>query len=265
MEVSLIITTYNWKEALQLSLQTAIAQTRMFDEIVIADDGSRENTAEMIREMQKNSPVPVLHVWQPDDGFRLARSRNNAIAASSGDYLIFLDGDCFVNKYFVADHLAFAREKQYIVGTRVNIVPKRQQYIFATGDTHISFFSWGTRKKFNAIRSQLLARFYRSNGGMAGANFSVWRDDVYRINGFNELFVGYGFEDAEFAIRLGNASVVRKKVGHLGMAYHMSHVVRPCQHIGEIAKLCDAASQNKLTWCEHGLDAPRSDCEIRVA
>jgi GT2 family glycosyltransferase len=263
MKVSLIITTYNWKEALQLSLKTAFMQTRMPDEVVVADDGSREDTAEMVREMRQNSPVPVLHVWQPDEGFRAARSRNNAIVASSGDYLIFLDGDCFVNKYFVADHLSVVQKNQSIAGTRVNIVPRRQQYIFATGNTHISFFSWGTRKKFNAIRSPLLARFYRSKGGMATANCSMWREDVYRINGFNELFVGYGLEDAEFAIRLNNAGVAKKRVGHIGMAYHMAHVVRQCPHGEEIAKLLGAAT--KLTWCERGLDAPRSDCEIRTA
>jgi len=262
MKVSLIITTYNQPEVLQLVIRTVCEQTRLPDEIVIADDGSREETAEMIRSLRKLSPAPLLHVWQPDDGFRAARSRNNAIVASLGDYLIFLDGDCFVNKHFVADHLSVASEKHFIVGTRVNIVPKRQQYILATGKTKISFFSWGTRKKFNAIRSPLLARFFRNKGGMASANFSVWREDVYRINGFDETYTEHAGEDGDFAIRLNNTGVAMKRFAHLGMAYHFAHPHRPCPNWEERVKMQEETSRNKVIRCEHGLDAPRDDCEI---
>ena len=262
MKVSLIITTYNWKEILELSLKTVFAQTRMPDEIIVADDGSREDTAELVRRMRPRSPVPLLHVWQPDEGFRLARSRNNAIAASSGDYLICLDGDCFVNKHFVADHLSVAGEKLCVFGTRVNIVPKRQQYIFATGNTNISFFSWGTRKKFNAIRSPLLARFYRDKGGFAGANCAMWREDIVRVNGFNEM-LDRG-EDTEMLIRLENSGVTRKRVAHIAMAYHMAHPHHPCPHWDETVKMFDEIRRTKQTWCEHGLDAPRDDCEVRM-
>ena len=246
-----------------MSIRSAWEQTRLPDEILIADDGSREETAEMIRDNRKHSPVPLLHVWQPDEGFRAARSRNNAIVASSGDYLVLLDGDCFVNKHFVADHLSVVEKNKFVSGTRVNIVPRRQQYILATGNMNISFFSWGTRKKFNSIRSSLLARFYRGKGDLATANCAIWREDVYRINGFNEAFVGYGWEDSEFAVRMHNAGVAMKKVAHLGMAYHFAHNHRTCSHTAETATMLGEVAQKKLTWCERGLDAPRDDCEVR--
>jgi len=264
MKVSLIITTYNQPEILQLAIRTAGEQTRLPDEIVIADDGSRDETAEMIRKIRKLSPVPLLHVWQPDDGFRAARSRNNAITASSGDYLLFLDGDCFVNKYFVEDHLSLAKEKQFLVGTRVNIVPRRQQYILATGNTTITFFSWGTRKKFNTIRSPFLARLYNGKkGSMASANFSVWREDVYQINGFDESYTGHGGEDGDVAIRLENAGVTMERFAHLGMAYHFAHPHRPCPDWEDRVKLHEETRRNKVTRCKQGLDEPRDDCEIR--
>ncbi|MDR2757024.1 MAG: glycosyltransferase family 2 protein [Planctomycetaceae bacterium] len=219
---TLVITTYNNKEFLKLSLETVFEQTYLPDEIIIADDGSREDTAEMIRGMTPQSPVPLIHVWQPDQGFRAARSRNNAVAIASGEYLIFLDGDCYLNKYFIEDHLLFAQKNQFVVGTRVNIGTKRREHIFRTGNHNISFFSWGITKKLHAIRSHFLSRF-RQKGGMASANFAAWRSDMERVNGFNEFFEGLGWEDGELATRLVNAGVTLRKMVHLGMVYHFSH------------------------------------------
>ena len=105
-KTSLIIATYNQPEFLRLAILSAWEQTHLPDEIIIADDGSREETAELIRGMKKESSVPIIHTWQPDDGFRVALARNNAVAVSTGEYLIFLDGDCYMNKYFIEDHLS---------------------------------------------------------------------------------------------------------------------------------------------------------------
>ena len=86
--VSLIVSTYNWKEALALTLRSIAAQRVLPHEVIVADDGSRADTGEMIREMAKDFPVPLKHVWQEDTGFRLARVRNLGIAASTGDVLL---------------------------------------------------------------------------------------------------------------------------------------------------------------------------------
>ncbi|MGL4594539.1 MAG: glycosyltransferase family 2 protein [Thermoguttaceae bacterium] len=255
MKVSLIIATYNNKDVLRLSLESAFDQTRMLDEIVVADDGSREDTREMIENMRKISPVPLLHAWQHDNGFRLAAARNNGILKSTGDYLIFIDGDCFVNKYFVEDHLSLAAKKQFIAGTRVNITKPRQEYIIRTGNRNISFFSWGTRKKFNAIRSRFLSHFYYNKSGMAGANFSLWREDIFRINGFDEWFVGYGGEDADIAIRLENAGIHKIRMVHLGMAYHFAHVHNSCDYWETVIEpRLEEARKTKKFRCELGLE-----------
>ena len=225
MKVSVIVATYNWKEALRTSIESLFDQSRMLDEIIVADDGSRDDTRLTIDELRKNAPVPLIHVWQPDCGFRLAMSRNKGILHSTGDYLIFLDGDCFVNRRFVEDHLSLARANQFIAGTRVNITKVRQEYIQKTGDRQISFFSSGIRKRFNAIRSPWLAKLYYHGTGFAGANFSLWREDLYKINGFDEWYVGYGGEDTDLALRLENAGVKKRRMVHLGMAYHYAHRV----------------------------------------
>ena len=109
MQASLILTTYNWKEALFLSLQSALAQSLPPAQILIADDGSREDTAIMIEEIAKTSPIPLIHVWQEDQGFRLSKIRNEAIKKATTEYIIVSDGDMILHPLFVRDHLRCAQ------------------------------------------------------------------------------------------------------------------------------------------------------------
>jgi|GEM_PF-117891 len=226
IKVSLIISTYNQPQFLDTALQSAVEQTRLPDEIIIADDGSGEETAKIVNDWKSKTPVKIIHVWQENTGFRLAANRNNGIAVSSGDFLIFLDSDCFLHKNYVEDYISFAAPNYFVCGTRVNIRPKRKDYILQTGDRRISLFSWGTSKKPHAIRSRLLSML-RKKGGMAGASFAAWKNDIERINGFNEFFVQYGGEDADIAIRLEKSGVKMKKMVHWGIAYHFDHVKNP--------------------------------------
>ena len=92
-KVSVIVSTYNRPDALELSLKSLMLQTRLPDEIVVGDDGSGPETREVVERMQSISPVPIIHVWHPDEGFRLAAIRNKAVLASTGDYIIQIDGD----------------------------------------------------------------------------------------------------------------------------------------------------------------------------
>ena len=91
--ISIVVSTYNWPEALDLSLKSLSAQTDSNFEIIVADDGSGCETARVVEEWCRKSPVKVIHSWQEDKGFRLARSRNVAVTRSAGKYLIFMDGD----------------------------------------------------------------------------------------------------------------------------------------------------------------------------
>lgn len=240
IRTSLIVTTYNQPVFLELLLKTALRQTRLPDEILVADDGSRDDTADVLRKIGADSPVPIVHLWQRDDGYRLNRSRNNAIAAASGDYLILMDGDCFLNPYFISDHLYFAKPGYYVTGTRVNLDARLKEKILKTGNTRVTFFTHGTHKKFNAIRCLPLAltlsgrrktkpekdpdappRFWVK--GVSGANFAFWRGDALKVNGFNEAMTHYGGNDHEFATRLGKSGIAHYRMVHYGMAYHFMH------------------------------------------
>src|SRR5215831_17184183 len=103
MTLTFIVTTYNWKEALALLFRSVARQTVMPDEIIVADDGSRVDTAEVVSTWAEKLPVPVRHLWQEDIGFRVSRSRNRAIAAATGDFVIILDGDMVINAHFIED------------------------------------------------------------------------------------------------------------------------------------------------------------------
>lgn len=256
--VSVIIATYNNPRALQLAIESLTTQSRLPDEVIVADDGSSHETAELIRTMQDSAPFPILHAWHQDVGFRLAASRNNAISKARGEYLIFLDGDCFTNSGFVADHLAVAKPHQFVAGTRVNIQPSRQKYIFQTGDRNIHFLSRGTSKKFHAIRLPFFRFLCRPTRYFAGANFAAWRTDIEHVNGFNEVFEGHGGEDIELAIRLCNAGNHGIKMRHGGVAYHLAHPKASAGDLFQIAAILKESSEQKRTQCELGLTRHRT-------
>ena len=263
-KTSLIISTYNQPEILYLAIVSALEQTCLPGEIIIADDGSGEETAGLVREIKKKSSVPIIHTWLPDDGFRVMLARNNAVAVSTGEYLIFLDGDCYLNKYFIEDHLSCAETGYYACGRRVNIRVNRQEYILRTGDRRITFFSWGTGKKFHAIRSRRLAQLHKKGGllykegGMASANLAVWRSDFERVNGFNERLAGFSGCDYELACRFGDVGISIKKIVHLGIAYHFDHLKKNrviwSDGTGRVQKLMTQVREEEKGSCRIGLN-----------
>ena len=117
--VSLLVSTYNWKEALALCLRSAFSQTVKPDEIVIADDGSREDTRELIENMKKKTDIPVVHVWHEDKGFRKTNILNKAIKKISSEYIIQIDGDIVMDKNFISDHLELVEEGYFVCGSRL--------------------------------------------------------------------------------------------------------------------------------------------------
>jgi len=114
VRIALVVTTYNWPAALDLTLQSAARQSLAPAEIIVADDGSGPDTEAVVARWQERLATPLLHVWQADEGFRLARSRNRAIAAARGDYVIIVDGDMVLHRHFIADHARAARRGCFI-------------------------------------------------------------------------------------------------------------------------------------------------------
>jgi GT2 family glycosyltransferase len=222
MTIAIIVTTYQRPLALDRVLAALAAQTRLPDEVVIADDGSGMETADLIKSWQNRFPCPLLHVWQEDQGFRAAQSRNRAVAAARSDYLVFLDGDCLVFPDFVAKHLALAEPRHMLMGSRILCSPELTRRIEQQQDHPLSWsgITWLQARLRNEINRLLPLlklpgqcwRKQRSERwkGIRTFNLAVWRSDFAQINGFDEAFQGWGHEDADLAVRLLLSGVKRK-------------------------------------------------------
>lgn len=260
---SLVVSTYNWKEALALCLRSIAAQRVLPLEVVVADDGSREDTGAMIREMARDFPVPLIHAWQEDAGFRLARARNLGIAASSGDYVVFLDGDLILHPEFVADHLALIRPGIFLQGGRLNATPEESQRLLAGGKPRFSPFMDGAFKRKHALRLPWLAKRKSrtaEGGQMMGCNMGVWRTDLDRVNGFDDDYEGWGREDDDISARLKHAGLTRRPIRFAGLAIHLWHNTRwpdgvPPTEVLPNDRFFNKVLAEKTVRCERGLDA----------
>ncbi|GAB1077511.1 MAG: glycosyltransferase family 2 protein [Shewanella algae] len=256
--VSLIITTYNWPKALLKTLKSVAFQTRVPDEIIIADDGSGKETLAVITSFQYQHPeLQVIHSWQEDAGYRLSRSRNLAMAKANCDYIIFVDGDMILDKHFVADHLDVAREGQFVAGRRVRLTESYSQQLLYT-DEYPSLFKGGFEKhRLDALRCKFLSRVRSTvsseTGGIHGCNMAFFRADALAVNGFNESFVGWGAEDKEFAARLFNIGCIKLKLKNWAIGYHVFHkeLSRELEPINR--QIFDFTLANNLKRCKTGV------------
>lgn len=245
LKTALIITTYNQPELLELSLETALRQKVSPHEIIVADDGSKEETELVVRKTAQRSSVAIKHVWQQDQGFRLNRSRNNAIAVAESEYLSLIDGDCFLDEWFIHDHIYFARQGRYNAGRRLDLNQELRPQILQTRGANINVFDLNISmsKKIHYMRSLVLAnitsnywsrkkrRSLKWRCGGIGANLAFFRADAVNVNGFNELWTFYGEEDHEFCERLERSGVRKFRLRHCATNYHFRH-----DHLGVISK-----------------------------
>ncbi|TCD48923.1 glycosyltransferase family 2 protein [Chlorobium sp. N1] len=258
MKCSLVITTYNWPEALELSLMSALRQTEPPDEVIVADDGSRPDTAELVERYRRSAPVPVVHVWQEDLGFRAAASRNRAIAAACGEYVVIVDGDMVLHCDFIRDHKRLARRKTFIQGSRVMVSEEATRERLLSKDIGISPFGRGIGNRKSALRlpwlAGMLARTTEHLRGIRSCNMSFFREDCIRVNGFNEDFTGWGREDSEFAVRMLNSGVLRRNVRFSAIAAHLWHRENARQSLPENDRLLEEAITEKRVRCPNGID-----------
>ena len=260
MKVSLIITTYNREDALLAGLNTVLAQSRLPDEIIVADDGSGELTQAIITAFKKKSPIPLIHSYQEDQGFRAARSRNLAISQASGQYLVMVDGDILMHRSFIEDHCRHAQIGQFIQGGRLLLTQTKTEEILCQGDqlTSLSLYSRGVLSRHKMVHSNLLSwLFSQTNSETRGSrtcNFSLWRHDAILVNGFNEAFQGWGREDSEFVVRLFFAGLKRKKLVFNAIGFHLYHPVQKRDALPANDKILRQTTTSKQPRCSLGLD-----------
>jgi glycosyltransferase involved in cell wall biosynthesis len=257
LRTCLIVTTYNWPEALHLTLASIARQTLPPDEIVVADDGSGPATREVV-DRWRAVGLPLEHVWQEDAGFRLARSRNRAIAAASAGYLLLVDGDMVLHPQFVADHVRCARPDCFIQGARPQLSAATTAELLRRGDgSSVGALTPGLERRAYALRSALLSRMFSRTrdtlGGVQGCNQSFWRSHVIQVNGYDERFTAWGPEDREFVARLLHIGVRRRHVRHLAIAFHLHHASRKPTAPNPFDRLLLETLERRSTWTEYGL------------
>lgn len=259
---SLIVSTYNWPQALSKSLQSALQQTVLPDEIVIADDGSAGETRVLIAATSRTSKIPIQHIWQEDEGFRLAKIRNKAFVAASCDYIIQVDGDQILHPNFIEDHLHFCRVNTFIGGTRCLLHEDITREILASeGLPALPIKTRRMDKKYNSIRNRMLSHLmFVLPGGrkdphyVIGGNMAFWKKDLVSVNGYNEAYKGWGKEDNDLAIRLRNAGVVLRFIKFGAIAYHLEHVRAEFGLLSRNEAMLAEASANKVVRIEKGMD-----------
>lgn len=229
MKTALLISTYNRPKALKVCLESVRKQSTLPDEVVIADDGSKEDTKELIEEIAKDFPVPIKHIWHEDKGFRLAKIRNKGIAATDADFIIQIDGDVFLHKNLVQDYISIARRGFCILGPRVYLNEKLTARIEESQKVpKIRFWSKGIeRKRLRTIYSKLGRRisnnFRLNSTKVMGCNIAFWKNDCIAVNGYDESFIGWGCEDCDFIERLLKNGNQNHKVRLICNVYHLWH------------------------------------------
>ncbi|MBQ22515.1 MAG: glycosyl transferase [Flavobacteriales bacterium] len=262
MTVSLIISTYNSSEVLNVIIDAVSKQVKLPNEIIIAEDGNEINTQKVIDSWKNRISSKLIHVNQEDFGFRKALILNKAINISKSDYIIQIDGDCIPHKYFIYDHINNANKGCYLYGTRVHIkkdyVPKflwcyqnkNRKMIF-------SFFSPNIKKRFRKIRLPFLSKLYFKKEIIShkfrGCNTSFWRKDFISVNGYNNDFIGWGREDSDLMIRLHNNNIKGKRVKFCAIVYHLDHDQKDESHFSENDLIQKSSILNKKIKSDNGL------------
>jgi glycosyltransferase involved in cell wall biosynthesis len=265
--ISVIVTTYNREDALDAVLRSLAAQKDRNFEVLVADDGSSPATAALVRQWQPRFGVPLFHVWHEDRGFRAAEIRNRAILASSGAYVVFLDGDCLVRPDFVAVHRRLAERGWFVTGNRALLTPELTTAVL---NARLESERWGLL--------EWLAR--RAKGGLnrlaplinlplgplrkmrpqawedaRSCNLAVWRSDLDRVDGFDASFNGWGKEDSDLLVRLLRAGVQRKDGAFATGVIHLWHTDADRSQLPHNQKKLELMLQSSRVRAERGMSA----------
>ncbi|HEY5499501.1 MAG TPA: glycosyltransferase [Bacteroidales bacterium] len=268
--VSLIISFYNKIDQLRFVLTALERQTYTNFEVLIADDGSKPEVVKEITELKSNYSFPIKHIWHEDKGWQKNRILNKAVVASEGEYLIFIDGDCIPHPKFIQEHVENRVRNQVITGRRVLLsesvskkltldkirngyldrrvaIPLIFESLFQGTDTQV--------ENLLRIRNKILRKLFIKDKirGFWGCNFSIWKKDILKVNGFDERYVFPGFgEDCDLDDRLRRIGIFPISKKHLVTEYHIYHVHFATMH-EENLRLYNEKKVNNEKYTPYGI------------
>lgn len=233
--VGVIISTFNHPEWLKKVLWGYRCQSRPADEIIVADDGSTPETREMLERLRVEFDLPIKHVWHTDGGFQKNTIVNAAIQESTCDYLIFTDQDCIPRRDFVNKHLQYSRKGRFLSGGYFKLpmelsIQLTQDDIFSKRAFNLNWLMKNGVKwhfkctkliRFNGF-SWVMNHITTAKATWNGCNSSGWKNDILRVNGFNEA-LRYGGEDRELGERLNNLAIYGIQIRYSAICLHLDH------------------------------------------
>jgi glycosyltransferase involved in cell wall biosynthesis len=229
MQVSLLITTFNRADALDLVLKTVAGQSRIPDAVVVCDDGSSPETSMLVRRWAQR--LPICHAWQSDHEFRAARSRNLGLSRSNAEYVVWIDGDCLLPPNFVENHLKLAKPGYLVAGGR-HLLSDSETHALLKGvaSTESALKNW----KFWSVSLGMLRELRPySWETVRTCNLGVYRDELAAIEGFDESYVGWGREDSDVVVRLMHRGVKVRSGRLAACVAHLYHLERSRDHFSE--------------------------------
>jgi len=270
-----VISTYNRPGNLERCLESLRFQTRTDFEVRVADDGSGPETRALVERYARLLPVPLHHVWHEDRGFRKCAILNRASRQADAPYLVYTDGDCVLHRRFVEAHIRHRAPGLFLVGRAAFLSERRSRGIDLRQIARGGHARVGLGDVLDAIRGQnrnvnygvylpgeigfQLAKRMKKNHAPRGANLSLWKSDLERVNGWNEDFESWGLEDVELGMRLRLAGLRPLLVVNRAVCMHLWH---PAPRVeGSSARTAYNASKARgLPWCPNGLQkAERPD------
>ena len=266
MRTAVIVTTYNRPDALEMVLAGYEAQRDAEFELLIADDGSSDDTRRVFEAFKSRAMFPVIHVWHEDLGFRAAAIRNRALAATRADYIVFSDGDCVPGQHFVAQHQRLAERGWFVAGNRVLLSASFTGRALHDG---LPLHTWGIGAWMGAWVRQDINRwlpimrlpdlYLRKAApqrwqGVKTCNLAAWRDDLVRVNGLDETYSGWGLEDSDLVIRLLHAGVQHKSARFAAPVFHLWHAENDRSRLPENQRQLDAVLSSDRVLAKSGLD-----------
>jgi GT2 family glycosyltransferase len=262
MRLSLIVSTYNNPAPLDaIFARLAADDTARPDEVIVADDGSGPATRAIVEKWTKQEALTVRHAWHEDKGFRKTRILNAAVAMATGDYVVFLDGDCLPARRFTQDHVTLAERGTFVQGRRA-FVDETKVADLLTGRTTLPklALTGQLHGMLKGIRWPLpIIRRNQAQRGLIGCNLGIWRDDLIAVNGFDEAFEGWGIgEDSDLGTRLYHLGRHRKFVYGRALVFHLNHPQLNKDHVPDSLRRLEETILTKKVRCENGLNLHRS-------
>ncbi|UOB18263.1 glycosyltransferase family 2 protein [Abyssalbus ytuae] len=265
--ISVIISTYNAEEWLEKVLIGYNNQTYSDFEVIIADDGSRDTTRELIEKFKENYNVPLLHLWHKDSGYRRQEILNVAITKANNEYILMTDGDCIPREDFVEVHAKYAKKGRFLSGGYCKLSMKlSKQLTEADIETGRCFnlkwlkqqdkigFSQSLKIGSNKFTATILDAVTPTTPSFNNCNSSGWKEDMIAVNGYDER-MKYGGPDREFGERLENFGVKGLQIRHKAICLHLDHArgYKTPESLAKNLAIRKEVKKNKITWTPYGI------------